>query len=122
MTTHIQNNTVLTVKAAEPLAINKMATVAGTIAQANTGFRVAGLCVQNVGSGYHHGLVAQGVQKAYVGATVASLGFPAALANSGWLTNAVSGGFVVGRFLETAASGDLVQVLLDTANIGQILA
>lgn len=122
MTTHVQNNTVITVRAAEPLAVNKMALIAGTIAQAASGFRVAGLCLQNVGSGYHHGVVAQGICKAYVGAAVASLGWPAALANSGWLTNAASGNFVVGRFLETASSGDLVQVLLDTGNVGQILA
>lgn len=122
MTTHTQKDIVHTVKATEPLAKFKMATIAGTIAQATSGYRVAGLCDAEVGSGFHHGIVASGIVKAYAGAAVTSLGWPAALANSGFITNAASGNFVVGRYLETCNSGDLVQVLLSVGNVGQILA
>lgn len=124
MTTHVLRTIPITVRATVDLSTmkNKMITLAGAIAQANTGFGVAGLLEANVGSGYNHTVTAQGIVKAYAGAAVTSAGWAAALANSGWLTNAASGGFTVGRFLETCNSGDLVPVLLDVTNIGQILA
>jgi hypothetical protein len=61
-----------------------------------------------------------GVDKAYVGAAVNSVGWGAALANSGFLTNAASGDLQVGRFLTTAASGDLVEVAIDTLNVAYL--
>jgi hypothetical protein len=122
MTTHVDNILTHTVKATEGLAKFKLATIGGTIAQANSGFKLAGLIQTETGSGYHHGAVLIGIVKAYAGAAVTSLGWPAASANSGFLTNAASGGFTVGRFLETCNSGDLVQVALDCLNVGQILA
>ena len=124
MTTHVNRTITHTVKATADLsgAKNKLVTLAGTIAQANTGFGVAGVLETSVGSGYHHGVVAQGIVKAFAGAAVTSLGWPAAMANSGFITNAASGNFTVGRYLETCSGGDLVQVLLDATNIGQILA
>lgn len=123
MTTYVNRTITHTVKATADLSLAKykLVTLAGTIAQANTGFGVAGLLETSVGSGYHHGVVAQGIAKAFAGVAVTSLGWPAAMANSGFITNAASGNFVVGRFLETCSSGDLVQVLIDAANIGQIL-
>lgn len=121
MTTHINNSLVITVKATEALAKFKMATIAGTIAQAASGRAFGGLVQTEVGSGYNHGLVASGIVKAYTGAAVTSLGWPAALANSGYITNAASGNIPVGRFLETANSGDLVQVLIAAEATGPIL-
>lgn len=122
MTTHINNNLVITVKATEPLAKFKMATIAGTIAQAASARAVGGLVQTETGSGYHHGLVMSGIVKAFAGAAVTSLGWPATCANSGFLTNAASGNVPVGRFLETCSSGDLVQVVLNADDVGPILA
>lgn len=118
MTTHINECVSFPVKATADLsgAKHKFITLAGTIAQANTGRAVAGLSDSNVGSGYHHLAIMAGIQKAYAGAAVTSAGWPAAVANSGWLTNAASGDYVVGRFLETCSSGDLVPVAIDTLN------
>lgn len=124
MTTHVSRNITHTVRASEDLsgAKFKFVTIAGAIAQAASGYRVAGVLETSVGSGYNHGVTASGILKVYAGAAVTSLGWPAALANSGFVTNAASGNFVVGRFLETCSSGDLVQTLVDVSNIGQILA
>lgn len=124
MTTHVNRILTYTIRATEDLANakHKFVTIGGTIAQAASGFRTAGLLETSVGSGYNHGVTALGIGKAYAGAAVASLGWPVAVANSGFVTNAASGNFVVGRFLETCASGDLVQVYVDAGNIGQILA
>lgn len=124
MTTHQETILGFPVKATEDLsgAKNKLITLAGTIAQAATGRAVAGLNVSNVGSGYNHTAITLGIGKAYAGAAVTSAGWGAALANSGFLTNAGSGGITVGRFLTTCSSGDLVEVLIDTTNLSPILA
>jgi len=120
MTTSVNRTLTHTVRATADLsgAKFKLVTLAGTIAQATSGLACAGLLETAVGSGYNCGVVAQGIVKAYAGAAVASLGWPATLANSGWITNAASGNYTVGRFLETCNSGDLVQVMLDVTNVG----
>jgi hypothetical protein len=112
----------IAVKATEELPEFKFATLAGAIAQATSGRAVAGLIETTVGSGYHHTAMIFGVGKAFAGAAVASLGWGVALANSGFVTNAVSGGVTVGRFLETCSSGDLVAVAVDAMNTSPILA
>lgn len=124
MTTHQEANLGFPVRATEDLsgAKNKFITLNGTIAQAASGRAVAGLLVTPVGSGYNHNAILSGIQKAYAGAAVTSIGWGAALANSGFITNATSGAITVGRFLSTCASGDLVEVALDTTNLPPILA
>lgn len=124
MTTHQETSLGYPIKATEDLsgAKNKFVTFAGTIAQAASGRAVAGLNVSNVGSGYNHQVIFSGINRAYVGAAVTSVGWPAAVANSGWLTNATSGAVVVGRFLATASSGDLVEVGIETLGAGIVLA
>lgn len=124
MTTHKETVLGFPVRATEDLsaAKNKFITLAGTIAQAASGRAVAGLMTTSVGSGYNTNAYMLGIHKAYAGAAVTSAGWGAALANSGWLTNATSGGITVGRFLTTCASGDLVEVVLDTTNLAPVLA
>lgn len=118
MTNHLERELGIAVKATEDLTIaeNKMITLGGTIAQAASARKVAGLINSSTGSGYNHLAVMLGIDKALAGAAVTSAGWPIALANSGFITNAASGDYIVGRFLTTCASGDLVEVAIDTLN------
>lgn len=121
MTTHI-NGMGYQVNATEDLtnAKFKVITLLGTIAQAAAPRAVAGVCVYPVTSGYTATAIVNGITKALVGAAVNSLGAPLAVANSGWLTNAASGDIAVARALNTANSGDLLEVMFDAFNPARI--
>lgn len=60
-----------------------------------------------------------GIVKAIAGAAVSTLGYPLQASSGGYLFAAVSGGNHVGRALETAASGDLFQALVDFTHVAQ---
>lgn len=117
MTIHI-NGMGYQVNATEDLtnAKFKVITLLGTIAQAAGPRAVAGVCVYPVTSGYTATAIVNGITKALVGAAVNSLGAPLKVANSGFLTPASSGDVSCARALNTASSGDLLEVLFDAFN------
>jgi hypothetical protein len=60
----------------------------------------------------------RGVVKAFAGAAISTIGYPITVTTSGFITAAVSGGYMVGKAMEVCASGDLRPFLVDFTNIG----
>jgi hypothetical protein len=92
-------------------------TIAGTLVAANP---VAGASGQAIGvlwsstrSGDQATYAYQGIAKCVAGAAVSTLGYPVMTGSSGYFFAANSGFAHIGRALETAASGDLFQALVD---------
>lgn len=83
----------------------------GTLATAVS--QVAGVNISSVRSGELATYIYEGIAKVMAGGTVTTPGFPLALSSSGTLVAASSGGFHVGRALESAASGDLFRAFVD---------
>lgn len=113
MATH-GNQNLRTVTAGQDLLIEaqyKAITLAGTIA-ANTS-RVAGILWAYGKTNEQVSYVYEGDTKVKVGAAVSTLGWPLKIAASGFLTPAASGDVHVGRAMATAASGDIVNALVD---------
>lgn len=119
MTTTVKEE-VLTIIAGEDLRSAdkkyKLVSIAGTLT--NNTRLAAGLLLGSVNSGQHAGAVYQGVSKAWAAAAVTTIGWPFSATTSGWTTNAVSGAYSLGRYLDTCNSGDVVRVLIDAANFG----
>lgn len=113
MTTHA-NHKMRTAVAAQDLAMEaqyKAVTLAGAIA--GTTSTVAGILWHYGKTGDFISYVYEGDTEVKVGAAVSTLGFPLKIAASGWLTPAASGDVHVGRAMTTAASGDIVNALVD---------
>jgi len=96
----------------------KVITLNGTLHSTASPLPAVGILISSARSGEYATYCFAGVQKGVAGAAVASLGWPVAIASGGFLTNAVSGGTTVGRFLETANSGDFVQAIVDFSDLG----
>lgn len=91
-------------------------TVGGTIA-ANA-YQAAGVLRHGNVSGNHASVAYEGITKLFAGAAINTVGFPITVTASGWFIAASSGGLSIGRALSTAASGDLVQAMVDFKNLG----
>lgn len=113
MTTHA-NQTLRTVVAASDFAAEaqyKAITLAGTIAAGSS--RAAGILVAYGKTGDFVSYVYEGDAKVKVGAAVSTLGYPLKITASGWLIAASSGDPHFGRAMSTAASGDVINALVD---------
>jgi hypothetical protein len=117
MTTHIKHELRQIVAGADLSGTGaqfKVVTLDGVICSAALFNRAAGILFYGGVASSFLGVAYVGITKAYIGATCASIGFPLAIANSGFLVPVTSGGFAVGRLSDaTAASGDLAQVSVD---------
>ncbi len=122
MTTHIKHELVQIV-AAEDLSDGvdqfKAITLDGTICQANSVKKFAGINWFGSTSGGFTSAAYVGITKASVGAAVSTVGFPLKVANSGWLIPCASGDMSVGRLFDAlASSGDIARVMIDAKNLG----
>jgi hypothetical protein len=119
MTTHAYTRT-LPVTAAEDLSSQaarfKVLSFGGVIAPGTS--RAAGINITSTRSGEVAAVQVEGVVKVVAGGAVNTLGYPLTVANSGFMVAASSGGLAFGRALETCASGDLVQALVNFAAPG----
>lgn len=119
MTTTVKEDHITLVAAEDLTGANKKykaIAIAGTLTP--SAIAAAGLLTTSVVSGGHASAVYAGITKAWAAAAVTSLGWPAALTTSGFLTNAASGDYTVGRFLDTCNSGDITEVFVDFKNLG----
>jgi hypothetical protein len=111
----------MTVQAAADLSAQadrfKGVTLAGTLMPAATAAgasgRVGGILETSCRSGEYASLVYRGITKVIAGAAVSTLGYPIAVGSNGFVFAVASGAGHSGRALETAASGDLFQALVD---------
>lgn len=114
MTTTIKHD-VLQVVAAEDLQAAdkkyKVLSIGGTITSAARS--AAGLLVTSVQSGGHASAAYAGVSKVWASAAVTSVGWPFTATTSGWTAAVASGGYAIGRYLDTCNSGDLVEAFID---------
>lgn len=94
----------------------KVITLGGTIAAAADIKQVAGILWHGAEVGAAASAVRTGITKALVGIAVGTVGYPLSVANSGFLTLTVSGGYTIGRARETCSSGDLCPVEVNFAN------
>ncbi len=118
MTTHIREESYQVVATEDLLAAAlkyKAITLNGTIA-ADTRL-AAGLLRTSVQSGGHATAVYAGLTKVWAAGAVGTPGFPLTITTSGFAAVCVSGGYSVGRFLATCASGDLVPAAVDFTNL-----
>lgn len=124
MTTHNETKS-LTIAAAQDLSAPssrfRAVTIAGTIlanvAGGAPGGGPIGILNTSARSGELCSVQYQGIVKAVAGAAVSTLGYPLQASSGGYLFAAVSGGNHIGRALETAASGDLFQALVDFTTV-----
>lgn len=107
----------MTVTAAQDLTVADclyhVISLAGTIVGSTS--RAAGILRMDATSGQQASVVYQGITKGMAGAAVTTLGFPLTVTASGWLIACASGNYSVGRALTSAASGDLIPVLVNFA-------
>ncbi len=119
MTVH-QNQELVTVPATADLSgiasRFKVVTIGGTICSAALVKQAAGILWHGAEIGQGASVVRAGITKALAGIAVGTVGYPLSVANSGFLTLTVSGGYTIGRARETCASGDLVPVEVNFAN------
>lgn len=94
----------------------KVVTIGGTIAAAADVKQCAGILWHGAEIGAAASVVRSGITKALAGVAVGTVGYPLSVANSGFLTLTVSGGYTIGRARETCSSGDLVPVEVNFAN------
>lgn len=117
MTTEISKNVRQIVAGADlsaPASQYKVVTLDGVICSAALIRRAAGVLVYGNVASSHLGVAYIGITKAYMGLACASVGWPLAVANSGFLVPCASGDFSFARLSDsTAASGDLAQVTVD---------
>ena len=120
MTVH-QNQTLITVQATADLSAVasrfKVVTLSGTICSAALVKQVAGILWNGGEIGQGLAVVREGVTKAIAGAAISTVGYPITVADSGFITLVVSGGYSFGRARETCSSGDLVPVEVDMSNL-----
>ena len=79
--------------------------------------RAAGVLFTSAKSGENVSLVYEGHTKLIAGAAVTTLGYPLTITTSGFFIAATSGSTLVGRALSAAASGDLIQALVNFENM-----
>lgn len=91
----------------------KIVNIAGTIAAAADAKQLAGVLWHGGEVGQGVSVVHRGITKMLAGGAVGTVGYPLAVANSGFAVIVVSGGYSFGRALETCSSGDLVAVDVD---------
>ena len=119
MTVH-QKQDLVTVQATADLSgtasLFKVITIGGVICSAAAIRQAAGILWHGGPSGAGVSVVRSGITKALAGVGVSTVGYPLSVANSGFVTVAVSGGVSLGRFRETCSSGDLVPVEVDFGN------
>ena len=121
MTTH-NNTQQYTVQAAADLSGQSsrfaVITLAGTLFVGGAGSgRAAGINMTSARSGEFATYQYAGIVKFIAGAAVSTLGFALAPSSGGFMVAATSGGLTFGRALETAASGDLFQALVDFSKV-----
>ena len=95
----------------------KVVTIGGTICSAALCKQAAGILWHGAEIGQGASVVREGITKMLAGAAVATVGYPLAVANSGFAALVVSGGYAFGRARETCSSGDLVAVEVDFTNL-----
>lgn len=95
----------------------KVVTIGGAICSAALVKQAAGILWHGAEVGQGASVVREGVTKALAGVAISTVGYPITTANSGFLALTVSGGHTFGRALETCASGDLVPVYVNFAQI-----
>lgn len=117
MTTHIRHE-LRQIVAAEDLsgvgAQFKAVTLDGTICQAASNKKFAGILWHGGVSSAFVSVAYDGLSKAYVGAAVSTVGFPLKVANSGFLVPANSGDPFIARLDDAlASSGDIARIHID---------
>lgn len=95
----------------------KVITIGGTIAAAADVKQLAGILWNGAEVGQGASAVREGITKALAGVAIGTVGYPITVANSGFITVVVSGGYSFGRVRETCSSGDLVAVEVDFTNV-----
>lgn len=107
------------VVAAEDLSVAsarfKAIGLGGTVVASTS--RAIGVLYTSARSGERVSALYEGVGKVMVGGAVSTLGYPLTITTSGFFIAASSGGAMVGRAMATAASGDLVEALVDFMTI-----
>lgn len=121
MTTHISVDDLRQVNATQDLSGPgfqfKVVTLDGAIAADNK--KAAGVLWNGGPSGSFVSVAYEGIAKAYMGAAVATVGFPLKATTSGWLVACASGDTSIGRLDDTiAASGDIARVMIDFQSFG----
>lgn len=94
----------------------KGVTLNGTIAANN--LRAAGILRSGGKTGETVSVIYEGITKVVVGAAVNTVGYPLKLTTSGFVIAAASGDLTFGRSVTTAASGDLMQAMVDFKTLG----
>lgn len=88
--------------------------ISGTITP--TARLAIGVLKSNALSGNNVAVCYQGITKVAAGAAVGSAGAYLTVTTSGWFAAATSGQYTIGRSLAEAASGDLLEAMVDFMN------